>query len=84
MSANEHKNCYGTMFPSTLHAEADRGIAGKAFWFELRRIGGMFAWDRRVGVDIPQWDDCMACSEFEDCHKLCLGQLALEAAIAVR
>jgi len=84
MSQEDHKNCYGTMFPSTLHTEADRRITGKAFWLELNRIGGIFAWDRRVGVDIPQWDDCTACSEFEDCYKLCLGRLALEAAIAAR
>ena len=84
MATNEHKHCYGTMFPSTLYADADQRIAGKAFWFELRRIEGMFAWDRRVGVDIPQWNECVACPEFEHCYKLCIGRIAMEAAIADR
>lgn len=81
MNANEHKHCYGTMFPSARQGEVGRRIAGKAFWFELTRIEGMFG-GHLVGVDIPQWDECRACPEFEDCYKLCLGQLALESAIA--
>ena len=84
MTTNERKPCYGTMFPSTLHADADHRMAGKAFWFELRRIGGMFACDRQIGVDVPQWNDCIACAEFEPCYKLCIGRVAMEAAIAAR
>lgn len=84
MTTNEHKPCYGTMFPSTLHADADRRMAGKAFWFELRRIGGLFALDRHIGVDISQWSDCVACPEFDSCYKLCVGKAAMEAAFAAR
>ena len=29
-----------------------------------------------------EWDDCLACPEFENCYKLCMGKLSLEAAIA--
>ena len=82
MSQHDHKQCYGTMFPTTLRADADRLVSGKAFSFELRRIGGMFVSDRRIAVNMEQWDDCLACPEFEDCYKLSLGKLALEAAIA--
>ena len=82
MSQHDHKQCYGTMFPSTHRAEADKLMSGKAFSFELRRIGGMFALDRRIAVNMEQWDDCLACLEFEDCYKLGLGKVALEAAIA--
>jgi hypothetical protein len=70
------------MFPPTLHADAERRMAGKTFWFELRKIGGTFAWDREVGVDISQWDDCVACPEFEHCYRLCMARVAMEAAVA--
>ena len=82
MSQHDHKQCYGTMFPTTLRVEADKLVWGKAFSFELRRVGGMFALDRRIAVNIEQWDDCLAWPEFEDCYKLGLGKVALEAAIA--
>ena len=82
MSQHDHKKCCGMMFPTTLCAEADKLVSGKAFSFELRRVGGMFAWDRRIVVNMEEWDDCLACSEFEDCYKLSLGKVTLEAAIA--
>ncbi len=81
-SQHDHKKCYGTMFPSTLRADADKLISGKAFEFELRRAGGMFVTDRRVAVKIEEWDNCLACPEFDGCYKLSLGKLSLEAAIA--
>jgi hypothetical protein len=82
MSQHDHKECYGRMFPVTLCAEADRPVSGKVFTFELRRVGGMFALDRRVAVKLEEWDDCLACPEFEGCYKLSLGKVTLEAAIA--
>jgi hypothetical protein len=81
MSKSEHKACYGTMFPDTLHLEDDRRIAGKAFSFVLHRAGGTFRSGRSVAVDMEQWDDCVACPEFDHCHKVCLGKLALADAI---
>ncbi len=82
MSATEHKACYGTMFPDTLHFDADRVMSGKVFSFEIVRAGGTFVSQRRVAVNRQEWDDCLACPEFEHCYKLCTGRLALEAAIA--
>ncbi len=82
MSQHDHTQCYGTMFPSILRGEADNVVAGKVFAFEVRRAGGTFVSDRRVAAKMEEWDDCLACSEFDDCYKLSLGKLTLEAAIA--
>ena len=82
MSQNDHKKCYGTMFPSILSAEADRIVSGKVFSFEIVRAGGMFVSHRRVAVNRQEWDDCLACPEFEHCYKLCTGRLGLETAIS--
>ncbi len=82
MSQHDHKKCYGRMFPSTLRPEADRVVSGKVFSFELRRAGGMLVSDRRVAVNMEEWDDCLSCREFEDCYKLSLGRVTLEGAIA--
>jgi len=58
------------------------GIGEGVLSFELRRVGGMFVSDRRIMVNMEEWDDCLACSESEDCYKLSLGKVTLEAAIA--
>jgi hypothetical protein len=82
MSQNDHKKCYGTMFPSILPPEADRVVAGKVFSFEVVRAGGTFVSHRRVAANMREWDDCLACSEFDHCYKFCMGKLALEAAMS--
>ena len=82
MSADDHKKCYGTMFPPILPAEADRRVSGKVFSYELRRAGGTFVSHRRVAVNMAEWDDCLQCPQFDHCYKLCTGRLALEAAIS--
>jgi hypothetical protein len=69
------------MFPTLLHAEADRPISGKVFSFDVKRAGGTFVAQRSASTDLEEWDDCRQCPEFEHCYKLCMGRLALETAI---
>ncbi len=76
---DKHKSCYGTVLPSVLALRAEN--SGKAFSVILRKPHGAFVTDRRVKVGMEQWDDCRACEEFADCHKLCTTQLALESAV---
>jgi hypothetical protein len=84
MSHKDRRQCYGKIFPSTLQPESDKVVSGKALSFELRRIGGLFALDRKVMVDLEEWEGCRACPDFEDCYKLSLGRVSLEAAITYR
>ncbi len=78
---SDHKACYGTMFHDALHYTADKQMKGKVFSFELDTMG-LARSDRLVNADISEWDDCLACPEFDHCYKLCLAKLTLEAAIA--
>ena len=78
MNAIEHKKCYGTMLPSVLNRTTDD--AGKAFRFKITPHG-LSAPHRQVIVDLAEWDDCMACEEFESCYRLCTVKLKLETAI---
>ncbi len=80
---SEHKDCYGTMFPDALHYIADQEMKGKVFSFELDTMG-LARSGRLVTVDASEWDDCLACPEFDPCYKLCMAKLALQAAIADR
>jgi hypothetical protein len=82
MAQDDHKKCYGTMFPSTLPPEANRPVPGKVFSFEVVRAGGTFVSHRRVAADVAEWDDCLQCPEFDHCYKLCMGKFALEQAVA--
>lgn len=84
MATTQHKACYGTMFPDALHHPTDKPVKGKLFHYELHTVGGMYRGDRTFGVDMKEWDDCVACPEFEHCYKLSAAKMELEAAIAAQ
>ena len=77
----QHKDCYGTMFHDSLHFSTNEKMQGKVFSFELNSAGLTRA-TRDVQVDIVQWNDCLACPEFDHCFKFCMAKLALETAIS--
>lgn len=77
----EHKACYGTMFHDTLHSNTNKEMKGKVFSFELDSLG-LVRSNRLVNADISEWDDCLACPEFDHCYKFCLAKLTLEGAIS--
>jgi hypothetical protein len=82
MNGNEHKACYGGLFPDTLHLTNDRPKKGKVFSYTLHTAGGLYRAGRETGVDLAEWDRCIACPEFENCYKLSLAKLALNDAVA--
>ena len=82
MNANEHKTCYGNLFPDTLHVTNDRPQKGKVFSFTLHTAGGLYRAARETSVDMAEWDHCAQCPEFENCYKLSMAKLALENAVA--
>ena len=75
-----HKKCYGTMFHEALHFSDNQKMNGKVFGFELD-VSGLARSGRHINVNLPEWDDCLSCQEFEHCYKLCMAKLALETAI---
>ena len=84
MTDQQHKDCFGTMFPDDLHLRENVPNKGKVFTVIIERVGGMMRGDRSIGADIQEWDDCRACPEFESCYRLCLAKAALESAIATQ
>jgi len=77
---SKHKECYGTMFHDALHYATNRPMRGKVFSFEIESTG-LARSDRRVNANIQEWDDCLACHEFDHCYKFSTGGLLLQAAI---
>lgn len=75
-----HKTCHGTMFPDVLSSDLTGRHVGKALSFSIQNIG-LSRGQRSVDVDIAAWDECVSCSEFEDCYKLSMAKLALQSAI---
>jgi hypothetical protein len=69
------------MFHDSLHFSANDKMQGKVFSFELDNAG-LARSQRNIQTDIAEWDDCIACLEFEHCYKLCLAKLNLETAIS--
>ncbi len=76
-----HKHCYGTMFHDSLHFSRNDTMQGKVFTFEVDSAGLAHS-KRSIQTDIAEWDDCVACPEFEHCYKLCMAKLSLESAIS--
>ena len=73
--------CYGMMFPNVLHLTDGRSAPGKVFTVTLERAGGMIRSGRSVEADLPQWEECQRCQEFDGCYKFSMAKLALESAI---
>ena len=47
----------------------------------LGRPQGTVVTERRVRVDMEQWDDCLAREDFEHCRELPQAKLSLECAV---
>lgn len=77
---SEHKACYGTMFHDPLHFSTNRPMRGKVFSFEID-APGLARSDRRVDASLEEWDDCLACHEFEHCYKFSMAGLLMRTAI---
>ena len=84
MNRIKHKDCYGTMFPDSLHMKNNVPNRGKVFAATVELVGGMARGDRSIETDIEEWDDCQQCPEFESCYKLCLAKTSLRGAISTR
>jgi hypothetical protein len=82
MNANDHRACYGAMFPDTLHAVADRPRKGKVFAYTLLSAGELHRAGGKTEVNHAAWDECVCCPEFEHCYKLSMAKLALDGAVA--
>ena len=84
MNDQQHKECFGTMFPDDLHLRNNVPNKGKVFTSRVELVGGIMHGDRSIAANIQEWDDCRACPEFESCYRLCLAKVTLEAAIATQ
>lgn len=82
MNKVDHKECFGTMFPDTLHLRTNQECKGKVFSARLETASGWIRSGERIDADIEEWDDCRQCSEFTSCFQLCLAKVALESAVA--
>lgn len=82
MNGSKHEECYGAMFPGTLHPVSDRPQKGKVFSFTLLSAGGLYRAGRKTEVNQAAWDECVRCPEFDHCYKLSMAKLALETAVA--
>ena len=68
------------MFHDVLHFRENVPMKGKVFAFELDS-DGLARSNRRIKADIDEWDDCLACEEFDHCYKFCIAKLLLQDAI---
>ncbi len=76
-------DCYGRIFPPVATLDTNREVRGKVFSYHMASRG-LGIQDRKVDVDGPQWETCLACPEFDGCFALSLGRLAMEQAVAGR
>lgn len=86
MAANsqEHKACYGTMFPDLIKSGNHGKQRGKVF--SVQEVGphGIGTPHHQVITDLYEWDDCLACPEFEHCYRLCTARFAIKEAVEIR
>lgn len=85
MNDETFKDCYGTMFPDSLHLKENVPNEGKVFTVWLKRSKGSVLpvrSDSSVEVNYSRWQECRQCAEFESCYQLSMAKMALEAVVA--
>jgi len=77
-----HKSCYGAMFPADMvRPKTSRRVDGKVFGYKQTLAGGITIATQETYFNGEQWDDCLACPEFENCYRLCLAKLTFDHAV---
>ena len=79
MNNTEHKDCFGTIFPERIQVGEHQG---KVFSLRIDAPAGMMSARPQIETDVPQWDDCSECPEFESCYRLCMARIALQNAVS--
>ncbi len=78
---DQHRECYGKMFPDVLRLPSDQPVSGKVFTVLLERAGGLMRSSRSMTADQDQWNKCIQCPEFNHCYKYSMAKLTLASAI---
>ena len=52
MNTQEHRDCFGTMFPDDLHLQDNVPNKGKVFTVRVKAAGGMIRSGRSIDTDI--------------------------------
>jgi hypothetical protein len=73
------KGCFGTIYPDFTQFQFGKEIAGKVFRLRIDTLGPGHR-DRRFEADLPQWQDCQDCVEFESCYGFSNAKLAVQQA----
>lgn len=62
------------MFPDALHFRVNERQVGKVFAYELDGTVAMGArrTQRSVSASLDEWNDCLACPEFDHGYKFCV------------
>lgn len=76
----EHKACYGKLFPSAEWRQPGKPRAGAVFGFEFHQSGTVPR-PPEIAVDLEAWDRCVECGEFDTCRHLSHAKLMLEMAV---
>jgi hypothetical protein len=74
------KTCYGNLFPNLLALTTNRMEEGQAF-SALVESFGIGVHDRKVAVNMGEWEKCAACPDYRTCYDLSLGKLILQQAV---
>lgn len=76
-----HRECYGNLFPDFEHLNYNRPTEGQAFRVFVEQIGAGRQ-RREQHVKPEAWDKCVACTDHHPCYELSMAKLALHRALA--
>lgn len=72
--------CHGEMFADLMALNPTGKTPGKVISVITERVGGTYIANHEIVTDPVQWDRCRECEEFDDCYKLSLAKLTMQAA----
>jgi len=74
-----HADCYGRLFPPVGTIVHHQDVAGKVFGYRVDHPG-VTSTGHKTSVNLPAWEECGACADFDRCYRLSLGTLLTELA----
>ena len=75
------KTCFGAIYPDLTQFQLGQELAGKVFCLKVNSLGPCHR-DRRLQVDVEQWQQCQSCELFRSCYDLSNAKLMMQQAAA--
>lgn len=74
------KTCFGTICPDLEKFRFGKPIVGKVFQICVDTLGPDHR-DRKLEIDLDEWQDCQRCDDFRNCFDFSSAKLQMQVVL---